>query len=597
MLKNQVKHQALSMIILGSRRLSHRTLQVIGKFSKLQKPQSIKQCRYISTNESKPSFRFQSKFKVIAGLSLMGMIITLASSDIIQLDSNQKKENQSSEKEGVTVEDVQYHNSVERGVWVVINGYVYDLTEFLSAHPGGPDIIKKYAGKDASEIFKKYHARDIMDKMLPAKLHLGPLKGEMEVAPDITVVGNEELRLARVKNMPLLLKLYNISDFEYVAKKILPVNAWAYYSGAADDEITLRENHYAFGRIFFKPRVLVDVSDVDISTEMLGTKTDAPFYCSAAAQAKLGHEDGELGIARGCGSENLIQMISSAASFPLADIMDAAVEGQKQWFQLYVTEDRDEAFKTIKTCEERGIGGIFVTVDTPQLGRREKDLRIRFFQEDDEEEEEVNYLDNKRSDEDLGKKDPIYYKDASLSWKDIELFKKSTTVPIALKGVQRVEDVLSAIEHKVDAVVLSNHGGRQLDYSRAPIEVLADVMAVLKEKKLEDKIEIYVDGGVRRGTDVLKALCLGAKGVGLGRPFLYANSTYGDQGVARAIQLLKEEIILDMKLLGAKSIKELTPELLDMRSLHVKQAPRDMLYDAGYVPLSPPRFRDEPMEE
>lgn len=544
--------------------------------------------RLYSTLKSKSkNFDFSSKYWITsAALVSTGLFFSLYGDNIIQLDSQLDPEK---EVNGATAEEVQNHNSVNKGIWVVINGEVLDLSEFFASHPGGPDIIKQYAGKNASKIFNKFHSKDTVDKMLPPEDRLGPLIGELEEAPDITMVGDEEARQERVANKPPLSKIFNISDFEHVAKQILPLNAWAYYSGAADDEVTLRENHYAYARIFFNPRVLVDVSEVDISTEFLGAKSSAPFYCSGAAQAKLGQEEGELSIARGCGKEGIIQMISNAASYPLLEIIDAAQPEQTQWFQLYVTEDRKNAFDTIKYCEDRDIKGIFVTVDTPQLGRREKDMKIRFSSDEDEDEDElVGSLT-----QDYGKQDPIYYKDASLTWNDIDEFKKHTKVPIVLKGVQRVQDVLLAVEHGVDAVVLSNHGGRQLEYSKAPVEVLSEVMPILKQKKLDDKIEIYVDGGIRRGTDILKALCLGAKGVGLGRPFLYANSTHGENGVRRAIQLLKDELVLDMKLLGAKNLSELSPELLDLRNLHARGIQHDMLYDTAYDPLSPPKFKNE----
>ena len=467
--------------------------------------------------------------------------------DFIRLDTAQQGRE-------ITVDELQKHNNEEDGVWVCINGLVYDLTDFLPMHPGGAKIILHYAGKNASTIFNKFHAKDVFTKFLDPEKCLGPLVGD-----------------------------FNISDFEYLSKRILTPHARAYSSSAADDENTLRENHYAFSRIFFNPKVLTDVSDVDISTEFLGVKSSAPFYCSAAAQARMGNEDGELSIARGCGNEGIIQMISSTASYSLGEIVEAARKNQPQWFQLYVNEDRDISYNTIKQCEKLGLKAIFVTVDTAMLGRREKDLKFRLFDDEDEVSSTESHAD-----------DPLMnFKDVRLTWEDIDKFKSMTKLPIVIKGVQRVQDVLLAIDHGVDAVVLSNHGGRQLDFSRAPVEVLADVMPVLKEKKLEEKIEVYIDGGIRRGTDVLKALCLGAKGVGLGRPFLYANSTYGEQGVTRAIQLLKRELLLDMKLLGVSKLSDLTPELLDLRSLHNRTAPPDMLYNAGYEPLAPPKFLNE----
>ena len=483
----------------------------------------------------------------------------------------------------ITIEELQKHDNEEDGVWVCINGLVYDLTDFLPMHPGGAKVILHYAGKDASTIFNKFHAKDVFSKFLDPEKCLGSLVGDLQPAEDITASEEDDEREQLRGQLPQLSKVFNISDFEYLSKRILTPHAWAYYSSAADDEITLRENHYAFSRIFFNPKVLTDVSDVDISTDFLGTKTSAPFYCSAAAQARMGNEDGELSIARGCGNEGIIQMISSSASYSLGEIVEAARKSQPQWFQLYVNEDRDISYRTIKQCEQLGLKAIFVTVDTVMLGRREKDLKFRLFDDEDEITSTQSHAD-----------DPLMnFKDVRLTWKDIDKFKSMTKLPVVLKGVQRVEDVLLAIDHGVDAVVLSNHGGRQLDFSRAPVEVLADVMPVLREKKLDKKIEVYIDGGIRRGTDVLKALCLGAKGVGLGWPFLYANSTYGEQGVTRAIQLLKRELVLDMKLLGVSKLSELTPELLDLRSLHNRTAPADMLYNAGYEPLAPPKFLNE----
>lgn len=525
-----------------------------------------------------------SNWKIATGAIISSLGFLILTSNPINLDVDTKKK-------GILVEEVQKHSSLATGIWVVINGQVYDLTNFITLHPGGAKIILKYAGKNASLIFNKFHAKDVFEKFLDEDAHLGPLIGEMEEAEDITA-GEEDLdRFARIENKPSISKVFNISDFEYIAKEILTGNAWAYYSSAADDEISLRENHYAYQRIFFNPKVLVKNSEVDISTEMLGVKTEAPFYCSAAAQARLGHPDGELSIARGCGKEGIIQMISSTASYSLDEIIDAGIG--PQWFQLYVNPDRTITNKTIDKVTKRGLKGLFVTVDTPEIGNREKDRRFRLF--DDADDDDDTNSDTNDIDPDFVKQnDPILsFKDPGISWEDIKEFKRLTNMPVVIKGVQRVEDVLLAVENNIDGVVLSNHGGRQLDFSRSPIEVLADVMPVLKEKKLDDKIEIYVDGGIRRGTDVLKALCLGAKGVGLGRPFLYANSCYGEKGVRKAIEILKDEIVLGMKLLGVKNISELDPSLLDLRNLHSRPYYSDNAYNRGYDPLPNPQFKDE----
>ena len=182
--------------------------------------------------------------------------------------------------------------------------------------------------------------------------------------------------------------------------------------------------------------------------------------------------------------------------------------------------------------------------------------------------------------------------DPSLSWKDIPYFKSITKMPIVLKGVQRIEDVLKAIEYDIPAVVLSNHGGRQLDTAPSAVEILAEVMPELRRRNLHDRIEVYIDGGVRRATDIIKALCLGAKGVGIGRPFLYAMSAYGEPGVVRAMQLLKDEFEVGMRLVGAKSVDELGPELVDVRGLgvHSVPTPADSLSADVYDRLAVPPF-------
>ena len=180
--------------------------------------------------------------------------------------------------------------------------------------------------------------------------------------------------------------------------------------------------------------------------------------------------------------------------------------------------------------------------------------------------------------------------DPSLTWADIPWFLSLTKMPIVLKGVQRVEDIIRAIEVGVHGVVLSNHGGRQLEFARSGIEILAEAMPILRERGWADRLEIYIDGGIRRGTDIIKALCLGAKGVGIGRPFLYAMSAYGLPGVDRACQLLKDEVEMTMRLIGCSSVDQLNPTFLDTRalSMHIANVPSDTLGAGVYDPLAGP---------
>ena len=415
----------------------------------------------------------------------------------------------------------------------------------------------------------------------------------------------EEERQERIKRMPILEQCYNLMDFEAVARRVMKKTAWAYYSSGADDEIvsqiysapraasnlqrqTMRENHSAYHKIWFRPRILHDVEKIDFSTTMLGTKVDIPFYVTATALGKLGNPEGEVILTRGARKHNVIQMIPTLASCSFDEIVDAAEDGQVQWLQLYVNKDRAITERIIKHAEKRGCKALFITVDAPQLGRREKDMRSKFSDVGSN----VQETGGENTDRSQGAARAISsFIDPSLNWNDIPWFLSVTKMPIILKGVQRVEDVIRAIEVGVQGVVLSNHGGRQLDFARSGIEVLAEVMPVLRERNWQDRIEIYVDGGIRRATDMIKALCLGAKGVGIGRPFLFAMSAYGLPGVDRAMQLLKDEMEMNMRLIGCSRIDQLSPTMVDTRglSMHTTAVPSDTLGMSVYDPLVNPQ--------
>ena len=321
---------------------------------------------------------------------------------------------------------------------------------------------------------------------------------------------------------------------------------------------------------------------------MLGTPVSIPLYVTATALGKLGNPEGEVVLTRGAHKHNVIQMIPTLASCSFDEIVDAKRDNQVQWLQLYVNKNREITERIVKHAEARGCKGLFITVDAPQLGRREKDMRSKFSDVGSN----VQDTGGDNVDRSQGAARAISsFIDPSLSWKDIPWFLSITKMPIMLKGVQRVEDVLRAIEIGVQGVVLSNHGGRQLDFAPSGIEILAEVMPELRKRGLQDRIEIYIDGGVRRATDIIKALCLGAKGVGIGRPFLYAMSAYGLPGVDRAMQLLKDEMEMNMRLIGCSSVDQLGPELVDTRALgfHTQTVPADTLSFNVYDPLSMPQ--------
>lgn len=457
--------------------------------------------------------------------------------------------------------DIAKHNKSD-DCWVSIAGQGYNLSKFMYRHPGGKAVILKMCGKEATQQFSKFHPLDVIHKMIKPEEKLGHVKDAASVSTVVSPV--DKMLAANRKQLPPLGKMLNLYDFENVARHTMNRVGWYYYSSGSDDEVTLRENHRAFQRIWFRPKVLVDVSEVDTSSTMLGHKTSAPFYVSATAMAGLANPEAERPITRACSSRGIIQMLSTLASCSLDDIAKVLKKGQPLWYQVYVNGDRQRTAKIMKRADDLGVSAFVVTVDAPQLGHREKDMRVKF----DDALADVQSSDADTADRSQGVSRAVSsFIDPSLSWKDIPWLRKVATKPLLIKGIQRWEDAVKAAEVGFDGIIISNHGGRQLDGSRPSIEVLAEVMDELKKRQLDQKVEVYVDGGIRRGTDVLKAICLGAKGVGVGRPILYALSTYGEDGVKHAMDILKQEIANDMKLLGVSRIDQLGPDLIDARAL------------------------------
>ncbi|PVF94761.1 FMN-dependent alpha-hydroxy acid dehydrogenase [Serendipita vermifera] len=334
-----------------------------------------------------------------------------------------------------------------------------------------------------------------------------------------------------------------------LAREMLSSTAWAYYSSSAENEASHKNNLSSFGRYWFRPRVMRAVGEVDLSTTILGIPTSLPIFVSPAALAGLGHPEGEVNITRAVGREQIIQGISSNASRSIEDIAAAKLADQPLFFQLYLNKDREKSAEILRKVERLGFKAVMLTVDAPVLGKRERDIKNRPPSEDKEDTGRTGVAAQMDS-----------YFEVNLEWRDITWIKSKTSLPVIIKGVQTVEDVELAIEHGAAGVLISNHGGRQLDYAPAPIDVLYELRQ--KRPDVFDKAEIYIDGGIRRGTDVLKALALGARAVGLGRPFLYANGTYGERGVTRLIRILEEELDTNMRLVGARKVSELTSEMV-----------------------------------
>ncbi|KAF5354998.1 hypothetical protein D9756_005488 [Leucocoprinus leucothites] len=494
----------------------------------------------------------------------------------------------------VSAQAVAAHNNRE-SCWIIVHNKVYDVTDFLDEHPGGSKIILKYAGVDATEAYEPIHPPDAITTNLPIEKHIGAVDPNTVVKVVKQVTEEDRRRQAMLDARPPIDEMLNLHDFEAVAKTVLPAKAWAYYSSGGEDEITIRENRAAFQRVWFRPRVLRDVSTVDWSHIILGQKSSMPVYISATALGKLGHPDGELNVTRAAGKHGVIQMIPTLASCSFDEIVDAAQPGQPLFLQLYVNRDREITKKYVQHAEKRGVKALFITVDAPQLGRREKDMRMKAVDDNGTAKVQDGQQDVKKN-EGISRAISSFI-DPSLSWKDMAWFRSITNMPIILKGVATPEDALLAYDAGVQGIVLSNHGGRQLDTSFSGLENLPPIIAALKTRGPwpNPNFSVFVDGGVRRASDVLKALALGASAVGIGRGFLYSFCAYGQEGVERAIQILHDEFQMNMRLIGARNTNEIVPEMVDASALssRVGLSPPDNLYNNTYQPLSTAQFKNK----
>ena len=338
---------------------------------------------------------------------------------------------------------------------------------------------------------------------------------------------------------PPLSSLISTHDFEVAASQSLTPKAWAFMSSAATDLHTLRRNSSAFADITLRPRTLRNVSRVDTTASMLGHRLRMPLFCSPAAMAKLVHPAGETAIGTACKASGIAQCVSTSSSYPLRDIISAidghAVETAHEvpvFFQLYVDKVRANTVTLVRAAQQAGAKALFLTIDLPVPGKREADERVIA------DVGVTSPLSGATSSNDakggsLGRTMGRFIDD-TLSWADIPWIRRCAPgMALVLKGVQTSEDAVLAVEAGVDAIVVSNHGGRSLDTVPASILILLELRRNCPD--VFDKIEVYVDGGIRRGTDIFKALCLGAKAVGIGRGPLFAVN-YGHEGVLKYIE-------------------------------------------------------------
>jgi 4-hydroxymandelate oxidase len=358
----------------------------------------------------------------------------------------------------------------------------------------------------------------------------------------------------------------NLFDLEKLAKEKLPEPAFGYFSSGAWDEVTLRENRTAFDRIKIHYRVLVDVSKRDLSTTLFGQKISMPIIIAPTAFHKLAHPDGEIATVRAAGAAGTIMVLSSLSTTSVEDVTRAS--SGPVWFQLYINKDRGFTRDLVARVEAAGCKALMLTVDTPEWGRRERDVRNKFHLPTGL--SAVNLLPSNERGEITGQSGAgmgqafSWVLDASLTWKDVDWLRSITKLPVVLKGICRADDAKRAVEHGAAGIVVSNHGARQMDTAPATIEVLQRCAeAVAKVASGAATVPVLLDGGVRRGLDVLKALALGATAVQVGRPVLWGLAAGGQTGVEQALELLRQELDLAMALAGCPDLKSITRDLTE----------------------------------
>jgi L-lactate dehydrogenase (cytochrome) len=450
---------------------------------------------------------------------------------------------------------------------VVLYGKVYDVTSFLAEHPGGSKVILQLAGKDATDEYDPIHPPGILEENLSAEQMFGTVRQDTLPTTEKTPVQTGEAEQTGPVDLETVL---NIDEIEAIATKQISQKAWAYYYSASDDLFSKRFNNEVYRKILLRPRVFVDCTNCDTSTSFLGHKVKIPIYVSPAAMARLAHPDGEHGIAQACEKYGAMQLISQNASMTPEQIVADAKEGQVFGWQLYVQNERHKSEAMLQRISKLPqIKFICLTLDAPVPGKREDDERSKNIgsnlsvraavQEDASVSKTTSDSKTPSPPKSMGVGQSLFWGTAAdLTWRTtLPWLAAHTSLPIVLKGIQTHEDAYLASLHapQVKAIILSNHGGRALDTAPPAVHTLLEIRKYCPE--VFDKIEVWVDGGIKRGTDVVKALALGARGVGVGRAALFGLGAGGKEGVERVLEILKAETETCMRLLGVERVDQL----------------------------------------
>jgi 4-hydroxymandelate oxidase len=353
-----------------------------------------------------------------------------------------------------------------------------------------------------------------------------------------------------------MLNAFNIEDLHAIARERLAAPVYGYYAGGAGDELTLRDNIEAFQRIKIAYRTMIDISISTMQTSLLGVDLSMPIILAPTALHRMAHDEGEIATARAAAEAGTLMTLSTISSVTLEDVA-AAAPGGRRWFQLYMFNTPEQTEALISRSEAAGYEAIVLTADAPILGRRERDLRLGFTLPEGVQAVHFDLVPRSTFSSDEPPTIGAFIHQPDLSWDHLGWIRERTKLPIILKGIVRGDDAQRALDEGIAAVWVSNHGGRQLDTSIATADALPEVVA-----SVGGRMPIIVDGGIRRGTDVLKALALGADAVALGRAQLWGLAAGGQDGVALALRMLRDEFSQAMALAGATQLGELTPDLL-----------------------------------
>lgn len=533
----------------------------------------------------------------------------------------------------IQLSELSLHNT-PNDCWVSVHGHVYDVTEFLGSHPGGAAKLLQYAGKDATRGFKLQHPETHLENFLAPDYYKGELlvpekeskekknKMNKETTSKNDVVDSEKVSFKEgddvkqyykdlVKNKlgkqkkkkkkkekvgvktepiyndetkPSISQIFSVNDFEFVASKLLPKLLYTYIQSGSDNEFARFENKAALGRIFFRPKCLVDVRHLELNKEILGVNTKIPFLIGSFPGSGLIQDAGEKIVVKTAAENDMLYVIPKDNDSGLDELIKAS-NGKDVFYQFSIdnTNELKDLSITLNNLSNKfpNIKAIFIDINsTPgNLEHYKKVEASRNLYES----EPAPQLPNKTESPDF-----------KLCWDNLLKIKNDVKIPIILKGTQRPEDIVRSKELGFRGVLISNHEGKQLDQCQSPIEVLYNTRKFLNNNDNKDKFEIFVEGGFRRGSDIVKALCLGGTPV-ISKPILFSE-VYSEAGVSKSIEILNKEINTTMKLIGARSVNELNGDFIDCESLKFKVTTvknLDIMYDDNYTVMPRPKFQNE----